>query len=83
MLPEYVIQPIIVIGALITCYLLACRPVHVRRWGFIIILIVQPFWYMTGIRHRQWGLVLVTTWYVINAIRGLRTHRKRPEGGEK
>ena len=74
MLPESIIQPVILGGAIVNFFLLASEDARARRWGFLMILVLQVFWYMTGIRHAQWGLVGVTTWYVINSLFSLSGH---------
>ena len=28
------------------------------RWGFVIGLATQPFWFYTSFRHRQWGIFI-------------------------
>ncbi len=33
------------------------------RWGFVLGLCVQPFWFYTAIRHRQWGIVAASVIY--------------------
>ena len=33
------------------------------RWGFVIGLAVQPFWFYTSFRHRQWGIFIASIFY--------------------
>jgi hypothetical protein len=33
------------------------------RWGFVMGLSVQPFWFYTSIKHRQWGIVAASVIY--------------------
>jgi len=47
----------------------------VRRWGFIIGLCGQPFWFYTTINHHQWPFVVLTVLLTYMNIRGIYTHR--------
>jgi hypothetical protein len=29
-------------------------------WGFVIGLAIQPFWFYTSFRHRQWGIFIAS-----------------------
>ncbi len=31
-----------------------------NRWGFVIGLLSQPFWFITSYVHQQWGIFLVS-----------------------
>jgi nicotinamide riboside transporter PnuC len=42
-----------------------------NRWGFVLGLAIQPFWYYTAIRHRQWGLVAASIVYTAGWILGV------------
>ena len=33
------------------------------RWGFILGLAIQPFWFYTSFRHRQWGIFIASFFY--------------------
>lgn len=35
-----------------------------NKWGFVLGLISQPFWLITSIMNRQWGIVLLSVIYV-------------------
>jgi hypothetical protein len=41
-----------------------------NRWGFVIGLVVQPFWYYTSITHEQWGLVAASFIYTYGWLSG-------------
>ncbi|MDY6970242.1 MAG: hypothetical protein SVR08_16535 [Spirochaetota bacterium] len=47
------------------------RKEHWSRWGYIIGLISQPFWFYTSIKSQQWGIVLVSCWYTYAWCQGL------------
>jgi len=34
-----------------------------KRWGYILGLISQPFWFYTTWKHSQWGLFILSVWY--------------------
>lgn len=33
------------------------------RWGFVVGLATQPFWFYTSFRHRQWGIFIASIFY--------------------
>ena len=35
------------------------------RWGFLVGLATQPFWFYTSFRHRQWGIFIASIFYAI------------------
>jgi len=41
------------------------------KCGFILGLCGQPFWLYTTFVSEQWGIFLVSFWFVFNYIRGL------------
>jgi hypothetical protein len=76
---ELVSQGAIFIGAL-SVFLLG----RGNRWGFVIGLVVQPFWYYTAINHRQWGLVAASVIYTYGWLMGFyRTFMKKHPVTEK
>lgn len=42
-----------------------------KRWGHIIGLCSQPFWFYTTIHHRQWGLFVLSLWYTYSWCQGI------------
>ena len=36
-----------------------------RRWGYVIGLLGQPFWFITSIMHHQWGVLILSIAYTI------------------
>ena len=36
-----------------------------NRWGFVIGLATQPFWFYTSFRHRQWGIFIASIFYAV------------------
>lgn len=45
-----------------------------RRWGYILGLAAQPFWYYTFITNGQYILVGVNIAYTFSWINGVRNH---------
>lgn len=41
-----------------------------NKWGFILGLASQPFWWYTTIAHHQWGIVAVNGLYTYSWIYG-------------
>ena len=42
-----------------------------RRWGYILGLLGQPFWYYTTITNEQWGIFLMTIFYTYSWCQGV------------
>ncbi len=42
-----------------------------NKWGFVVGLISQPFWILTGYINNQWGVMLVGFAYTILWIYGI------------
>lgn len=34
-----------------------------NKWGFVIALLAQPFWFVTSYAHAQWGIFFVSIIY--------------------
>jgi len=73
-LPENVIQPIILAGAAATWWFLTKRDANKRKWGFVIMILTQPLWWITSSRHDQWAIQIISFIYMASAIRGIWTH---------
>jgi hypothetical protein len=41
------------------------------RWGFVIGLATQPFWFYTSFRHRQWGIFIASVFYAFGWAMGV------------
>src|ERR1700740_2542202 len=41
------------------------------RWGFVIGLATQPFWFYTSFRHRQWGIFIASIFYTFGWAMGI------------
>lgn len=42
-----------------------------NKWGFVVGLISQPFWFTTAIVNEQWGVFLVSLAYLGSWIYGI------------
>jgi len=42
-----------------------------NKWGFVLGLFSQPFWFITATTHRQWGVFLVSIIYTFSWIYGI------------
>ncbi len=42
-----------------------------NKWGFVISLFGQPFWFYTSIVHQQWGIVFNTAIFTVIFIYGV------------
>lgn len=45
-------------------WLVGRRDRRVRRWGYVIGLISQPFWLYAAWKAQQWGILALSTWYL-------------------
>jgi hypothetical protein len=41
------------------------------RWGFVIGLATQPFWFYTSFRHRQWDIFIASIFYAFGWAMGV------------
>jgi len=62
-------QVLIFIIGLSTILLLSCFK---NKWGNVIGLLHQPFWYFTTLYHQQWGLFLMSLVYTVIFAVGIR-----------
>ena len=57
-------------------FLLAQKRGRVRRWGYIVGLLSEPFWVYSSLTAHQWGVVALTAWwagfYAIGAVNNWR-----------
>jgi hypothetical protein len=44
-------------------------------FGFIIGLCGQPLWIYTTYKSGQWGMLLLSLWFIFNHIRGIVNYR--------
>lgn len=42
-----------------------------NKWGFVIALATQPFWFITSFLNKQWGIFLVSFVYALSWIFGI------------
>jgi len=42
-----------------------------KRWGYLVGLMGQPFWFYAAIVSEQWGILLLTCWYTYAWSRGV------------
>lgn len=47
---------------------------EIRKWGFVLGLIGQPFWIYSSYQSEQWGILLMTLFYTFSWSRGIYTH---------
>lgn len=50
---------------------LVSRKEQWRRWGFIVGMLSQPFWYISAYLADQWGILLLSTWYTYAWMQGI------------
>jgi nicotinamide riboside transporter PnuC len=42
-----------------------------NKWGFVLGLISQPFWLITSILNKQWGIFILTIVYIFSWAFGI------------
>ncbi|MBX4205230.1 MAG: nicotinamide mononucleotide transporter family protein [Candidatus Doudnabacteria bacterium] len=42
-----------------------------NKWGLVVILASEPFWFITSAVNRQWGVFALTIVYTVNMIYGI------------
>lgn len=50
---------------------LVARKENWKRWGYILGLIGQPFWFYTSITNKQWAIVALTVFYTYSWVMGI------------
>ncbi len=50
-----------------------------KRWGYIIGLIGQPFWFYTAYTHNQWSIVILTVFYTYSWMQGIYFYWIKPK----
>lgn len=55
------------------------KDLKTRRWGYVLGMLGQPFWFMATIPTKQWGMVAVSVWYAYAWGQGLYNHWIAPE----
>ena len=51
----------------------------VRRWGYILGLIGQPFWAHMAWRTESWGVAVLVLWYTYSWGQGCWNHWRKAE----
>lgn len=55
-------------------WLVGCTTPKVRRWGYVLGLAAQPFWFWTTVAHKQYGITALCLFYGVSWARGLYKH---------
>jgi len=42
-----------------------------NRWGFVVGLVQQPFWYITTYLNQQWGIFFLSIVYTLTWVYGV------------
>ena len=42
-----------------------------NKWGFVVGLLAQPFWYITSFANHQWGVFFVSFIYTLSWLYGI------------
>lgn len=71
---DIVCQVFIVVFGATGVFLVSTKKRKTKRWGFLLGLLNQPFWWITTIRHKQWGILILCIWHTFSWANGLRNH---------
>lgn len=69
-----IVQTAILILSGAAIWLVGRRNSWVRRWGYVVGLISQPFWLYAAYKAQQWGIFLLSIWYVWAWLSGIYEH---------
>lgn len=69
-----IVQAAILILSGAAIWLVGRRNIRVRRWGYVIGLISQPFWLYSSWKAGQWGIFALSAWYVWAWLNGIYQH---------
>lgn len=50
-----------------------------NKWGFILGLAVQPFWFITSYQNEQWGVFVSSIAYTVSWGFGIYNWFRKPE----
>ncbi len=64
---------ILILGGL-AIWLVGRRNIRVRRWGYVVGLVSQPFWLWAAWKAQQWGILALSIWYVYAWLGGIYQH---------
>lgn len=59
---------------------LSSKSNKIKRWGFMALILSEPFWLVTSYTHKQWAIFVLTFWYLIISVVGYYNHRKGLDG---
>lgn len=50
---------------------LISRKDHWQRWGYILGLCSEPFWFYSSWKAQQWGIFVLSLWYAFSFANGI------------
>jgi hypothetical protein len=50
-----------------------------RRWGYLLGILSQPFWFISAYQSKQWGIFLLSVWYTYSWTQGIWNYWIKPE----
>lgn len=68
------IQSIIFIFGVLYMWLLSCEKEKYMALGFLVLILVQPFWFYTTLSNQQYGMFTLAVIYFFIGLRGIYTH---------
>jgi hypothetical protein len=72
------IQAIILISACLAIWLLTAKKPY-SKWGHVVGLIGQPFWFYDSWQHEQWGIFIAAIVFTVSYIKGCYNHILKPK----
>jgi hypothetical protein len=66
------IQTVILIASGLSILLFSSKGHY--KYGFLAGLAAQPFWLYASYQAKQWGIFVLSVWFTICYIRGIKNH---------
>ena len=64
-------QSLILLSGFISTFLFSFTTLNVIMWAFICNLLTEPFWFITTLKNKQYGMFILCVWATIMYIVGL------------
>lgn len=72
--PKMIPQISIALFGVLAIFLVGMKERRQRRWGYLLGLCGQPFWFWVTFQAEQWGIFALAFFYTLSWINGLRNN---------
>ena len=70
------IQLLILLSGVVVIILISSKHRRLRQLCFVLGLLTEPLWFITAWQHDQWGIYLMSLWYMLACVHGLWVNRR-------